>query len=305
MENEEILRSIACIIAIDGTIAPQERQFWKRLCTRLGFSDEDAVKMLQQAQKEEGHVRIPQTPAKKTLLFTLLVQAAYSDGTISPQERKVLEDVASKIEMAHEDVEHIIETNVPPAPLPDSLDDVKEERSKKRMSLTSPLMLTMIATFGTILAAVITVAPQIWPTSTPTPTPSPTQALQISASAGTMVSMMIIKSVEVSQASPDDNKWDLMTEPDLQVEIQNLTSGQKQITNIQNDTLTALFNTQMVRVAEDDTLQIIVYDVDRAGNDIIGKLTQRITSEILTQKTVNWNFDQVLSFQVEFQAINK
>ena len=78
MENEEVLRSIACIITIDGTIAQQEQQFWERLCNRLGISKEEATAVLLQAQNENGRIHIPETHAKKTLLFTLLVPGLFN-----------------------------------------------------------------------------------------------------------------------------------------------------------------------------------------------------------------------------------
>ena len=104
---------------------------------------------------------------KKTLLFTLLVQAAYSDGTISGQEQKVLQAVAAKIDMGKEDAQHIIEANVPPAPLPSSIDNAEEEepkknRTKKRFHLPSAkiprIALKEKIVLGVLLVIVFSVA---------------------------------------------------------------------------------------------------------------------------------------------------
>lgn len=297
MDHKEMLRAVASIIAIDGKKdVPEEKQFWEVLCQELDISEKEAAEIYEQAQKGGEYTYIPEDPADKSELFTLLVQAAYTDKEIAPKERKMLKNMAQKIGMHDEAVERIISVSKPPVPLPTGI-----SRAKKKKRKSSTIIAAIIGAVGVVLAAMIPLLQVIL--SDKGTGDLPLTPASVSTAGGTIVSTMFIKSITVAETRADGKKWDMTGKPDLQIEIENLTSGQKLVTDTQKDTFTAVMNTQVFRVTKSDNLQITVYDADTPGNDVIGKLNQSITQDMLSQKTNTWNFDQVTAFEVEFQPI--
>lgn len=109
MSNEDIIRSVIWILAIDGKIEQQEKQFLTDLCKRLNISNTIAIEIFEQVKKGQGRIYIPTLPDEQKTLFTLLIQAAWSDGSIAPKELKALEAIAIKVGISVNDVKNIIE----------------------------------------------------------------------------------------------------------------------------------------------------------------------------------------------------
>jgi hypothetical protein len=126
-------------------------------------------------------------------------------------------------------------------------------------------------------------------------------SVQINVSQKSKSAMIMLHSIELARTKANGKKWDIDGPPDIKADIQNLTSGQKVSTNVIKNSFDATFNMQTIRACEDDTIQIIVYDVDIAQDDVAGKATMQITKDMICKKSVDWHFDQVLSLQMELQ----
>lgn len=290
MDHREMLRAVACIIAVDKKNS-DERKLWKALYENLKIPEKEATEIYNQARKAGEYSVIPEDIGGKFELMTLLIQSAYIDNEISAGERQIISNIAHKIGMTDGDVDRIINVSN----IPSSLAAKKEKRkSSTTIIATVTIIAAVIGALGTILATML-------PMFLSDKEDAPLISKPVLSPAGAVVSTMFVKSITVSETRADGKKWDMTGKPDIQIEIQNLTSGQKFVTETHNDTVTALINTQVFRVTKNDNLQITVYDVDTPGNDIIGKLNQSITEEMLSQKINTWNFDQVTSFEVEFQ----
>jgi uncharacterized tellurite resistance protein B-like protein len=108
MKNDDIVRSVMCMLAADGSINKLEKQFLQSLCMQLGVSKEAVTAAFEEVKQGKGHIYLPDTEAERKQLFGWLVQAAVADGKIAPQERKMLDAVAAKIGIAASVVERYI-----------------------------------------------------------------------------------------------------------------------------------------------------------------------------------------------------
>lgn len=113
MSNEHIISSIICILAVDGKIEHQEIQFLYDICKRLQVSNPSDIEIFEHVKKGQGRVNIPSTPDEQIKLFTLLTQAAWSDGILTPEEQKALEAVAVKMGISVNGAQEILETYRP------------------------------------------------------------------------------------------------------------------------------------------------------------------------------------------------
>ncbi len=94
--EEEMIRSVMCLLAADGTINTQEKQFLQQLCQRFNISGDVVRAAFQEVKQGKGHIAIPDAAKERKQLFGLLVQAAMADGTVGAPERKMLDTVAVK-----------------------------------------------------------------------------------------------------------------------------------------------------------------------------------------------------------------
>jgi uncharacterized tellurite resistance protein B-like protein len=105
MTTDDVIRSLVCILAIDGSISPPEKQFLQRIQTRLKVSPEVLNAALEQATQGKGRVELPEESMERGRMFDLLVRAAVADGRIDPQERRVLHAVVDRIGFSNADLE--------------------------------------------------------------------------------------------------------------------------------------------------------------------------------------------------------
>jgi hypothetical protein len=116
---------------------------------------------------------------------------------------------------------------------------------------------------------------------------------------------VILGTVKVKETNKDGNAWDINNgKPDLFVRIRNLTQkGIKDFdSNEKEDTYEADFNVATILAQEGDEVQFEVLDKDVAANDTVGKVTIKLTPEVMKKGTHNLTFDQVRSMTIEFRA---
>ena len=106
MNNEDIIRSVVCLLAGDGEISQQEMHFLQNLHKQLGVTSEVLNTVFEEARKGKGRVSIPEDATERKRLFEFLVQAVVADGRLVSEERKMLNLIAAKMEISGMDVEN-------------------------------------------------------------------------------------------------------------------------------------------------------------------------------------------------------
>ncbi len=97
MKNVDIINSVVTMLVTDGTIQPQESEFLKRLCQRLGVSPDVVETAFETYVQGDAYVQLPQEDAEKKQLINYLLEAMVADGKVAPQERELLEAVATRL----------------------------------------------------------------------------------------------------------------------------------------------------------------------------------------------------------------
>ncbi|MCP4404671.1 MAG: TerB family tellurite resistance protein [bacterium] len=108
MKNEDIVRSVMCLLAVDGNVSPREVEFLKKLCKQFKIPKELVNAAFKEVKQGKGRIHIPTKQEDKTLLLKLLVQAAAADGTIDTKERTTLAAVAAKMEVPSSELERYL-----------------------------------------------------------------------------------------------------------------------------------------------------------------------------------------------------
>jgi uncharacterized tellurite resistance protein B-like protein len=97
MKNIEIINSVVSMLVTDGKLLPQESEFLKRLCERLGESPAVVETAFEAYMNGNAYVHLPQEENEKKQLVNYLLEAIVSDGEVAPQERELLEAVATRL----------------------------------------------------------------------------------------------------------------------------------------------------------------------------------------------------------------
>ncbi len=97
MENIDIIHSVVTMLVTDGTIQPQESEFLKRLCEKLGVSPNVVETAFETYVQGDAYVHLPEEEAEKKQLVNYLLEAMAADGKVVPQERELLEAVATRL----------------------------------------------------------------------------------------------------------------------------------------------------------------------------------------------------------------
>ncbi|MBI3269545.1 MAG: protein kinase [Planctomycetes bacterium] len=106
---DQILRSVAMVIASDHRVGKRERKFLEGLQQRLGLTTEVVEEAIGQALMGKRTLRLPADNESQVQLLELMIQAAAVDGEIDPNERKILDAVAGKIGMPRAQLEQSIQ----------------------------------------------------------------------------------------------------------------------------------------------------------------------------------------------------
>ncbi len=112
MKNDDVIRSMICLFAMDGEVSKQEIQFLQEMRKKLGVSQEVVQSTFDLAKQGQGKVHLSDDPAEMRRMFEILVRAAVADGKIDPQERKVLDAVAAKTGISRKKIEDYIKNKL-------------------------------------------------------------------------------------------------------------------------------------------------------------------------------------------------
>lgn len=120
--REDMLRSVAAVLVIDGAYAPRERRLLEWLRERWGMTADDLQRCLAEARAGEDAVLPTGTPAAKRAWFAALTAAVASDGIVTPQEWTILRVAADRLGMSAREIVTCLETTLrerkpPPTPV--------------------------------------------------------------------------------------------------------------------------------------------------------------------------------------------
>ncbi len=96
-EAQDIIRAVVAVLAADGKIGEDERDFLERVAKGLGAAPDVVESVLDEVRKGEITLEFPKDVGERKSLFDLMVKAAGADGTVAPEEEKLLERVASRL----------------------------------------------------------------------------------------------------------------------------------------------------------------------------------------------------------------
>jgi len=94
MKQAEAIQSMIALMAVDGRISGQEKEFLKKVQDRYNLPQEIISALLAEAEKGRSRLRIPKDPKERKQLFEMLIQASLADGEIDLREIKILKRVA-------------------------------------------------------------------------------------------------------------------------------------------------------------------------------------------------------------------
>lgn len=121
MTNQELLCSILSLSAIDGSLNQRELEYFDQVCSRIGASPEEKNMALEKARQGKGSIYLPQDDVIKKRLVYFLLQAAVSDGPVTPEEQKVLDAVVARLGISKNYVERFLTSR---------LAEIQEERER-------------------------------------------------------------------------------------------------------------------------------------------------------------------------------
>lgn len=97
MTNEEILQGVLSVLAIDGQLDPRELQFFDTLCQKLELPPEKRQNLLDDITQGKGQIYVPEEKEEREQLLLYLLQAAFADGKLAPQEKRIIQSAAHKM----------------------------------------------------------------------------------------------------------------------------------------------------------------------------------------------------------------
>ena len=108
MDNVEIIHSVVSMLVTDGAIPPQESEFLKRLCQRLEVPSDEVETAFEEFVQGEAYVHLPKGEDEKKRLIRYLLEAIVADGKVAPQERELLEAVATRLGVPQDHFEDML-----------------------------------------------------------------------------------------------------------------------------------------------------------------------------------------------------
>ena len=117
-ERAKVVDLIQAMIAADGVVADEEREFFRRVVSRFGLSDEDrSDRVVASAAGRVMATLRALAPDVQARVMALLVEAAVVDGKVEPEERALLLASAATLGIEayalEERIARRLESNVP------------------------------------------------------------------------------------------------------------------------------------------------------------------------------------------------
>ena len=90
-EREKVVGLIETVIAADGIVSDEEREFLRRVVERFGLTDRDRANHVAASAPGLATATLRAlAPDVQARVMALLVEAAVVDGQVSPEERALL-----------------------------------------------------------------------------------------------------------------------------------------------------------------------------------------------------------------------
>jgi uncharacterized tellurite resistance protein B-like protein len=96
------------MLVTDGKLLPEESEFLKRVCQRLELSERVLEDAFEKFAQGEAYVYLPEEDDEKKLLLGYLMEAVVADATVAPQERQLLEAVATRLGVSQDHFEDML-----------------------------------------------------------------------------------------------------------------------------------------------------------------------------------------------------
>lgn len=100
MNYEDMLYSILSLIAADGKIDEQERQFFDKMCHEFQISQEAKDSLIHRMKQGRGTIQLPDEEEDQRQLLAFLTQAAFADGVLEAKEQAILQTVTRKMSLS-------------------------------------------------------------------------------------------------------------------------------------------------------------------------------------------------------------
>lgn len=111
MEKVEVLRACCCVTGAGGTTTPEERVLLDRLARQIGVGKASLEAMIARGETDSDffreQFRVLKSDPEQTM--TILIEAAMSDGQVSPDEQQILSEFSAKLGLPTEDFQSLIE----------------------------------------------------------------------------------------------------------------------------------------------------------------------------------------------------
>jgi uncharacterized tellurite resistance protein B-like protein len=90
-ERVKVIELIESVIAADGNVADEEREFLRRVADRFGLTEADLADRVVTSDAGRATATLRAlAPDVQTRVMALLVEAAVVDGHVAPEERALL-----------------------------------------------------------------------------------------------------------------------------------------------------------------------------------------------------------------------
>ncbi len=110
MHNENVIRAIIGIMAVDNDVNAAEEQFLTETCTKLGVAQGIVQQILNDVRQGKSQMHLPRQPEEQKSILESLIRAAVADGEVSSRERNILDLVAGKIGVSQTSLEDSIQS---------------------------------------------------------------------------------------------------------------------------------------------------------------------------------------------------
>jgi uncharacterized tellurite resistance protein B-like protein len=93
------MKAVLITVLADKAVTEAEKNLVRRIQHRLQMQDQELRALIEQVKRDQT-VEIPAEPHDRRAMFELMVSAAAADGQISPEERKLLEQVGEQLQIS-------------------------------------------------------------------------------------------------------------------------------------------------------------------------------------------------------------
>jgi hypothetical protein len=94
------INNVMIMVAADGVMAEQELQFVRGISRKWGYKPDRLNALYEMAMAKKLVLRMPENGKKKQKVYKLMEKAAATEGSVSPEEQAILDEVKKMLETA-------------------------------------------------------------------------------------------------------------------------------------------------------------------------------------------------------------